>query len=247
MCRKSSSPWFALALALVLSVWSVGGQGSASSGVYEIVGGTYIECCGFAGDIQFFPLPNESQQYVRLTLDPPSGLATMTILGQDLRTIFAIVPCPEGSSIPFRLWPGSSSSGRIIFHADPGPPPNAVYWSYLVSNSVNRLQINGILGTARPNCLDVPTRFTHSNVVAVLIPPASMRITEFSEDGVLLFIQGRVGWVDVVEASTDLVSWTPISTNVMPATLCPVCPYILVRDTAATNQTRRFYRCFERP
>jgi hypothetical protein len=122
-----------------------------------------------------------------------------------------------------------------------------VYWSYIVSNLVNRLQINGTLGTVRPNCVDVPTQFSHSNVVAVLIPPARMKITGFSEEGTLLFIQGRANWLNVVEASTDLVSWTAISTNLMPATLCPVCPYILVRDAAATNLTRRFYRCFERP
>jgi hypothetical protein len=117
----------------------------------------------------------------------------------------------------------------------------------VVSNSVNRLQINGTLGTARQSCVDVPTQFSHSNVVAVLVPPPRMRITEFSENGALLFIQGRAGWTNVVEASTDLVSWTAISTNLMPFTLCPVCPYILVRDAAATNMAHRFYRCFETP
>ena len=37
--------------------------------------------------------------------------------------------------------------------------------------------------------------------------------------------------IDVRGTATDtnLVSWTPISTNLMPATQCPICPYILVR------------------
>jgi hypothetical protein len=51
----------------------------------------------------------------------------------------------------------------------------------------------------------------------------------------------------LVEASTNLVSWTPISTNLMPATQCPICPYILFRDPASTNLAKRFYRSFEIP
>ena len=70
---------------------------------------------------------------------------------------------------------------------------------------------------------------------------------EFSKDGPLLFIQGNTGWTNVIEASTDSVTWTPISTNLMPNTLCPICPYILVRDAVSTNLVRRFYRCFEIP
>ena len=51
----------------------------------------------------------------------------------------------------------------------------------------------------------------------------------------------------MIEASTNLVSWMPISTNVMPATLCPICPYILFRDSDSTNLAKRFYRSFEFP
>ena len=36
-------------------------------------------------------------------------------------------------------------------------------------------------------------------------------------------------------------------TSVMPATVCPICPYILFQDTASTNLSRRFYRSFEIP
>jgi len=251
MGKNRRSTWLAVTSAFVLSARLDSGQGGVPSGVYEIVAGTYTECCGFGGDFGSWDfgssLPDESQRFVRLTVDARTDLPTMTFLGQDLQTVFSVVPCPGGSSIPFRFNDGLVFSNSLIFHVDPGPPPYGVAWNYAVSNSVNGLQINGTLGTTQPNCVDVPTRFSHSNVVAVLVPPPRMRITEFSEDGALLFIQGRANWITVVQASTDLASWTGISTNLMPATLCPVCPYILVRDAAATNMTRRFYRCFQTP
>ena len=58
-------------------------------------------------------------------------------------------------------------------------------------------------------------------------------------------IQGQAGRTNVLEASTDLAVWTPISTNLMPYTLCPQCPYILVRDPESPNLDHRFYRCSE--
>ena len=50
----------------------------------------------------------------------------------------------------------------------------------------------------------------------------------------------RWGQRNVIEASTDLFSWTAISTNVFPATTCPVCPFIDFQDPASTNLARRF-------
>jgi len=51
----------------------------------------------------------------------------------------------------------------------------------------------------------------------------------------------------VIDASMDLVSWTPISTNVMPNTVCPVFAYVFYRDASSTNLARRFYRYLEIP
>src|SRR5262249_42862920 len=158
--------------------------------------------------------------------------------GKDLQAIFSIVPCPPTDSIHFSFDYGFIFSNSITFHVDPGPPPNAVYWNYLVTESGGSLRINGTLGTAQQNCADVPTQFTHSNVVAVLVPQPRISITEFSKEGALLFVEGHAGWTNVIEASPNGVSWTPISTNLMPTTLCPACPYILFRDAAGTNQTR---------
>ena len=57
----------------------------------------------------------------------------------------------------------------------------------------------------------------------------------------LMIFNGRWGQTNIVEMSTDLVRWTPVSTNVFPATLCPICPFIVFQDSL-TNSARRFYR-----
>jgi hypothetical protein len=63
------------------------------------------------------------------------------------------------------------------------------------------------------------------------------------KNGSIQFVifNGRWHQTNVVEASTDLVRWTPMRTNVFPETLCPMCPFIVFQDFA-TNSVRRFYR-----
>jgi hypothetical protein len=229
-----------------LSVRSGAAQNEPTSGWYEIVSGDYTECCGIAGEMRS-PVPNEGQNFVRLTVNTQANLATMSFVGRDLQTVFSVVPCPIGNPVEFNFDYGFIYSNSIVFLVDPGPPPYGIYWHYSVSYSTNSLQITGTLGMAGQGCVDVPTQFGHSNVVAQLVTGPRMSVTEYSKEGALLFIQGHAGWTNVVEASTNLVSWTPISTNLMPATTCPICPYIQFRDPASTNLARRFYRSFEFP
>jgi len=243
---KSKITWLAFASAFVVSIHPVGAQGEAASGLYQIVSGTYTECCGFGGEITS-SLPNKNQSFVRLEIDQQTDFATMTFLSADGQTVFGVMPCPPGDAINFRFDFGFVFADNIEFHVDPGPPPYNVSWFYSVTNLTDRLRIDGTLGMAQVNCADVPNHFTHSNVVAVLVQAPTLKVTEFTKEGALLFIQGNAGWTNVVEASTGLGSWSPISTNVMPNTLCPVCPYIVVRDAASTNLASRFYRCFEIP
>ena len=237
---------FAIISALVLFFHSARAQDPPASGTYQIVSGTYIACCGFAGDIRS-SLPNDNQSFVRLSVDAQSHIGSMAFLGKDLRTVFSIIPCPPDDTIKFSFDYGFIISDSLVFHVDPGPPPYHKYWNYTASNSAEGLRINGVLGVDSQFCADVPTRFSHSNVVAVLLPAPRIRITEFSKEGALLFIQGQAGRTNVLEASTDLATWTAISTNLMPFTLCPECPYILFRDPGSLNLDRRFYRCSETP
>ena len=231
----------------VLFLQSAGAQSGPTSGLYQIISGSYIERSGSLGD-SFSSLPNASQRFVRLLVDadPQSYLVTMTFLGEDLQTVFSAMPCPPGGPVSFSFL-GSAYTDPMTFQVDPSPPPDEKAWYYTVSNSFHTLGIDGAVTALRRSCAE-DQQFIHSNVVAVLVPPPRITVSEYSKnEGTLLVIQGNPGWTNVVEASIDLVSWTAISTNLMPDTLCPVCPYIVFRDAASTNLARRFYRCFEIP
>ena len=238
--------WFAAMWVFIGSLALSNAQGAATSGVYQITSGTYVACCGIGGSL-VSSLPNASQTFIRLSVDPLNGLASMTFLGKDMRTVFSVPACPPGEPVGFSFDHGFIFSNTIAFHVDPGPPPNSAYWNYTVTNSADSLRLDGLLGMATSPCADVPNRFSHSNVVAVLVTGSRLTITAFSTNGALLMVQGQAGWTNVIQASMDLINWTPLTTNVMPNTFCPICPYFLYRDLATTNLARRFYRGLEAP
>jgi hypothetical protein len=204
-----------------------------ASGLYQIISGNYIECCGIGGDIDS-TLPNESQGFVKLTIDSQSHLATMIFLGADSQTLFSVVPCPGGDPINFRLDYGFFHSDSLVFHVDPGPPPYGISWNYTVSNSTDRLRIDGVLGTALQNCVDVPTRFSHSNVVAVLVPTASIRVSEV-----------EVCWNSVSNRNYQVQYRSALATNAWTNLGSPVTgngSTTCITDKVALGQPQRFYR-----
>ena len=216
------------------------------SGMYQIRGGTYSECCGFIGAPTDYPLPNDSQSFVRFTVDPEQSSATLTFLGADARTVFETFLCPEPGPLIFSFSHGRVLPDRTIFHVDPGPPPYQSYWNYTVSNLTATLQIEGALGIVGTGCADVPTQFTHSNLVARLVLGPRLTVVAPSKEGaVRIMVQGQAGWTDVIEASSDLLTWSPVSTNVMDFSLCPICPFAIFEDPMSTKLTSRFYRALE--
>jgi len=75
-----------------------------------------------------------------------------------------------------------------------------------------------------------------------------LQVTDFSSArGPTIRIEGSPGRANVIETSGDLKVWTPIRTNMMPNTVCPVCPSVLFLDVSGINDAHRFYRCFELP
>lgn len=166
-----------LAITLALWLFLSSAQAQPTSGVYQILSGRYTECCGFGGAI-IYPLPNSSQTFVELAIDSENR-AAMTILGQDMHTVFSIPPIGSRPGFTFSLSNGVVFPDRIVF-GDPviGPqPPGQPPLSYTVSNSAGALRINGML-TLSCLCADVPTQFKHTNVVAVLMPTAAIRVSE---------------------------------------------------------------------
>jgi hypothetical protein len=164
----------------------------------------------------------------------------------DSRGLEAQAKVPTAGAINFSLDYGFGHSGGFVFQVDPGPPPYGLWWNYWASNSGPTLRIDGALGTALVPCIDVPTQFGHSNVVAELIRGPTLNVLEFSsERGARLLLLGNAGQTNVIEASTDLLNWRPVNTNVMDYSMCPICPYFIFEDTASIHLPLRFYRAFE--
>src|SRR5258705_2522716 len=72
----------AITWAFVLSSHSAGAQRRAASGLYQIISGTYSECCGIGGVFRFSP-PKERQGLVRPKAGPPRDPVAMCNLAGD--------------------------------------------------------------------------------------------------------------------------------------------------------------------
>ena len=203
------------------------------SGIYQIISGSYSACCGIAGPT-VTALPTDDQKFIRLTVDPQTTLATMSFLGRDQTTVFSVNPCPTGYPAQFNFWNGFLFSDRIIFHVDPGPPPYSEYWSFIVSNSPAGLRVDGTVGFANQICADVPTQFTYSNLVAVLMPSAEIRIS-----------QVEICWNSVSNTMYQVQYQQALTTNDWVNLGPPVSGNGFkncVTDPVAQGQTQRVYR-----
>jgi hypothetical protein len=83
-------------------------------------------------------------------------------------------------------------------------------------------------------------------VAAVPIPVFSLPRAFGSDPIEFTVFNGRPGQTNVIEASTDLVRWTAISTNVFTPT-DSICPFTDFEDPASNNLPRRYYRAFSLP
>jgi len=77
---KNRIVWLATRSAFVVSTHAAGAQRGAATGLYQIISGTYAECCGFGGGFHS-ALPNENldaahhaqAQMAHLTLQSEPG------------------------------------------------------------------------------------------------------------------------------------------------------------------------------
>ncbi len=222
----------------VLFFHSAGAQSWAASGLYQILSGSYSECCGIGGDFRS-ALPSTSQTFVRLTEDPQSHVATMTFLGEDARTVFGIVPCPRADSINFTFFGFVAPDGTMIFHVDPFPPPDEYYYFYTVTNSANNLRIDGTLVAHRSVCVDVPDHFTHSNVVAVLVSPPVVDRIERDGNSILFHLTGPQLYDYTVEFTDSLAS---TNWSLLASYHAKLGPIDVVVTNSLTSAQARFFR-----
>ncbi len=143
------------------------------SGLYVITSGHYSECCGFAGAFDY-DLPDANQTFIDLRINTDNDTARMRFLGEDRRTVFHTIHSMPNNSFTFDLTNGQVFPDHIQF----GDPlqlvdPIRPAYSYVVSNSFDMLFIDGAVKVPCDGCSDIPTRFMHSNVVAVLMPTIS--------------------------------------------------------------------------
>jgi hypothetical protein len=227
----------AITCVFVLAIHSAGAQSRPASGLYEIVSGNYIECCGIAGENRQ-SLPNGSQRFVSLAVDPQGNTATLTFLGDDSQTVFSVVPCPPGDPINFRF-DGGVFLDRIFFHVDPGPAPYHEYWNYMVTNAIDALRIDGVVGIDPLFCVDAYTRFSHSNIVAVLMPMAAIRVSEVE---VCWYAASNRTYQVQYRSALTTNAWTNLGSLLAGngSTNC-------ITDKVPLGQPQRFYRVLTVP
>src|SRR5258706_9209152 len=162
-------------------------QGVPASGLYQIILGRYVECCGIGGAFSY-PLPTATQEFVELRIEPELNLAQMTFLAPDRHTVFHTSSFGPLSGFTYAFTNGMVFTDHIQF-GGPVPPrlPRLPDYSYTVSNSADGLRINGVVNTPCVGCADLPTEFWHTNVVAVLLPAAPVIRALGREGGLLRF------------------------------------------------------------
>src|SRR6266404_504557 len=227
---------------MFLYVASSRAQAWPISGFYRITSGGYGEWAEVFGTGYPFSLPDTNESYVELMVDGPSTTIWMAILGADRHTVFS------SGAFTFFFTNGLMFPDHIQFGGNIQLPEEPSF-NYTLSNSAEGLRIDGVfLGPTGP--VYVPTAFAHSNIVAVLVAPVptpTFSMPRVSATGgiKLSVFNGQPGQTNVIQASTDLVAWTAIGTNVFPSTVCPTCPFIDFEEPA--HRPHRYYRSFSLP
>ena len=229
----SISIWFS-------SVVSGYSQDGPYSGLYSITAGRYIECCGIAGGVAQ-SLPNQSQNFVRLTIGPSNSSGSLTFLGADKQTPFSTAPCPSTGPLMFSFSNAMFSSNKVVFSSF---DPFGGFGSYTARWSQTSLTLDGAINRNAPFCNDVPTQFRHTNVVAELLPSEPVRLSATARIGEMEIcwncISNRSHQVQY-RAAFDTNAWANLGSPI-PGNGLTNCIIDNVPD-----QTTRFYRVLMLP
>jgi len=165
-------------LLLLLGICSAAAQNQPASGMYRIVSGRYISCCGIAGPFTQ-SLPDAEDSLVELTVDLPNNRAEMRFLADDGLTVLRIPAEASRPEFVYTLTNGIVFSDHIQFGGPSLPSmPDQPAYSFSVTNTANALSINGKVVAPCLGCGDIPQEFSHTNVLAVSLPTAAIRVSE---------------------------------------------------------------------
>lgn len=179
------------------------------SGLYRIDGGRFQVCCGLLGPMNF-PLPSAEQQYIALSVAPNGGAASMRLLGEDEKTVFALEGGGLRGDFVYDLQDGRMSLHSLVFDSPPSLKPDKTSYAYAVQFTDTGLTLRGSVRVPCVFCADFPEDFGHSDVSATLVIAAPL-IQSFhrSNDTVTFTFTGEPGYDYFVEYSTTLpaVQW----------------------------------------
>lgn len=103
----------------------------------------------------------------------------MKLLGEDMQTVLSIPAEACRREFAYVLTNGFVFPDHVEFR---GPLLSAggdpFSFSFVVSNAMDTLSINGTVIAPCPGSADLPEEFQHTNVLAVLMPSASLRVSE---------------------------------------------------------------------
>ena len=126
-------------------------------------------------------------------------------------------------------------------------PPNAVYEIQGSNDSINWTAIiKGVIPAGTIEFVTEPSQSSFSAYRVVLVSPPPVTLSSdvrFTNNLFLVDLGGPPGRRYVVQASTNCVDWTSVSTNIFSFTSGGA-TYI---DTAANSTAQRFYRAFLAP
>jgi hypothetical protein len=231
--------WLGAIAALALGIRSAGAQDGPTSALYQIVSGRYIACCGIAGPF-VEPLPNAKEAFIELTVDRQNNLAQMKFLGQDMHTVLRVPPAACRSGFAYAFTNGIIFPDHIQF-GDPWVPPvpGQPSFSFVISNSMDKLSINGTVISPCPGSADLPEEFQHTNVAAVLMPTATIRVSEFQ---VCWNAASNRTYQAQYRSTQTTNAWVELGPPV-PGTGSPIC----IRDQVPAGQSQRYYRLLVLP
>jgi hypothetical protein len=228
-----------IVMALVLGIQSACAQVVPTSGLYQIVSGRYIACCGIGGPfVTLLPDPNDA--FIELRLDGPNRGAQMRFLGQDMETVLLSPSQPCSSQFAYVFTNGIMFADHLRFRKPRDPSaPLEPYWNFGVTNSGGTLTIGGTLATDCPGSADIPLEFEHEKLVAVLMPTATVRVS-----------QVEVCWNTTSNRTYQVQYRSTITTNAW-ADLGPPIPgngsTNCITDNVVLGQTQRYYRVLTLP
>lgn len=225
--------------ALVLGIQSVCAQVVPASGLYQIVSGRYILCCGIAGPF-IEPLPDARDAFIELKVDVQNNAAQMRFLGQDMETVLLSPPQPCSSQFPYVFTNGIMFPDHLRFRKPRDPlAPLEPYYNFGITNSGGTLRIGGTLVTDCPGSADIPLEFEHENVVAVLMPVATIRVSEV-----------EVCWNSASNRTYQVQYRSTLTTNAWADLGPPVAgsgSTNCITDNVVLGQPQRYYRVLTLP